>query len=295
MTTNLARFTIDGDPASDAFGSRGYDAINGATGTFALETPTSEVWKVTFSVADSSDVNAPMASKDAPTLTLDNGAWATGTSVNASSVDGVVTTTWPASGQDSYIVRCKVNDGVNPDGSANSDYVFERLVAIRSGAGLRKIIGTEGTQYSPRGWADAQNELVEAYAAATMPVGSANQFITYSSGWIATSDIRLPNTDHRVIDVAPVTSGNGKNLTIAPGAGNPGEDDGVLYLKDGSGNILVTINSSGVGGTGLLGFHGQTASARATVNWYNTDTATLRALMSALVAKGIITGTEIVV
>jgi hypothetical protein len=158
--TNFARFTVDDDPSSN----RGIDVLNDATSVFKLETPTSEAWKATFSVYDAADVNAPLASMDAPTLELDNGAGETGTSVSASPVSGEVEVTWPASGAHSYIVRCTVNNGVNPDGSANPDYVFERMVAIRTPGGRRKIIATEGTQYSPRGWADAQNEDVDAPA-----------------------------------------------------------------------------------------------------------------------------------
>ncbi len=161
--TNLARFTVDADPSTN----RGIDVVNGATGTFKLETPTSEVWKVTFLTTDATDVNAPLASKGADELVLDNGAGSTGTAVNAATVAGEVTTTWPASGVHSYIVRCKVNDGVNPDGSVNSDYVFERMCSIRSSSGRRKIVATEGTQYSPRGWADAQNEDVDASVGAS--------------------------------------------------------------------------------------------------------------------------------
>jgi hypothetical protein len=158
--TNFARFTVDDDPSSN----RGVDVLNSGTSVFKLETPTSEAWKATFSVYDATDVNSPLASKDAPALTLDNGAGSTGKSVSASPVSGEVEADWPASGAHSWIVRCTVNNGVNPDGSANADYVFERMVSIRSAAGRRKIVATEGTQYSPRGWADAQNEDVDAPA-----------------------------------------------------------------------------------------------------------------------------------
>lgn len=158
--TNFARFTVDGDPSAN----RGVDVLNSGTSVLKLETPTSEVWKATFSVYDATDVNSPLASKDSPAITLDNGAGSTGKSVSASPVSGEVEVDWPASGAHSWIVRCTVNNGVNPDGSANADYVFERMASIRSAAGRRKIVATEGTQYSPRGWADAQNEDVDAPA-----------------------------------------------------------------------------------------------------------------------------------
>lgn len=241
--TNLARFTVNGSASTNL----GVDVLNDAAASFALETPTSEVWKVTFSVADAADVNAPLASKDADELVLDNGAGSTGTSVDAATVAGAVTTTWPATGVHSYIVRCKVNNGVNTDGSVNSDYVFERMCSIRTAEGARKTVSNEATQYSARGEADAQNDLVDAFlsAGAWITAGTLNQILQHNgTGWAPGNSLLLPAGAARTIGVAATANGSGVDLTLAAPAGDMGEDDGNLYILDGSGNQAIRVFNS---------------------------------------------------
>lgn len=216
--TNLARFTVDSDPSANG----GIDVLNGAAGTLVLEAPTSEVWKVSFATTEAADVNSPLASKSAPELTLNNGAGDTGPSVDADTPASPVTVSWPASGAHSYIVRCTVNNGVNTDGSANDDYVFERIVSIRSPAGLRKIVGTEGTQYGPRGWADAQNEFVDAAGSGV----SANvQTFTVTDTWMKPANAVW----HDVVMVGPGGdggAGGGDGATMSGSAGGGGGGGG---------------------------------------------------------------------
>jgi hypothetical protein len=189
---NYARFTINGNASSN----RGYDTTNGAALSFALEASSALVRKVEYWVSDATDPEAPLASKDAPELALVGTT--TGRRVIAATPATAVTTTAAAGGVHSWIVRCLVNDGVNQDGSVNPDFVFERMVSIRTADGRRKIIGAEGTQYSLRGWADAQNEDVEALAANTLPVPALNRLLQGDgTQWQAVTGI----------DAARITSG----------------------------------------------------------------------------------------
>jgi len=158
--TNLARFTIDGDPSSNA----GYDCSASDTPDLQLETSSSLVRKVTFWVYDSGDADSPLASKDAPTLTLDNGS-TTGQKVDALTPTGTVeiTSGIPATAAvaHSWLVRCVVNDGLDADGQPDADLVFERLMCLRNAQSLRKMVPAEGTEYDARGWADFVNECID--------------------------------------------------------------------------------------------------------------------------------------
>jgi len=131
----------------------------------------------------------------------------------------------------------------------------------------------------------------------------------FSSGWIATNDISLPNTGNRTIDVATVASGNGKNLSIragngnggsgghlvlAPAAGTSGDDDGELRLEDAQGNVAMSIGWQPYGATEVhLSFYGVSKVARQTVNWSPGTDSKLKELLAALVALGLIDGQEI--
>ena len=161
-----ARFTINGSPSSD----RGYDADASDDLLLELEAPTADVYKVQFSAWDPADPDSPLASKDAPALGLDpvDG-------VALSPNDGVLVTL-PAVGVHSYTLRARINDGVEAaTGRVVPEWTFERIVSVRSGNGLRKIIPGESTQYSARGWADAQNEEVDQAAAGG--AGGGNVFV----------------------------------------------------------------------------------------------------------------------
>lgn len=301
--TNYARFTIDADPSTN----RGYDILNGAAGTLVLETPTSEQWKVTFSVSDATDENAPLASKDAPELTLNNGSGSTGTSVDAATPSSSVTTTWPASGVHSYIIRCTVNNGVDSDGSVNSDYVFERMVSIRTVEGARKIVGTEGTQYSARGWADAQNELVDAFTAAGawITAGALNQILQYDgAAWDPVNDLTLPSGGNRTISIADVASGTANSLTVqaatsssgtggdlnlSSGSGSAGDDDGVISMTVDD-VVVAKFGKSTHGASDFYYGFGDKYVERPTVNWAAGDDSKVKELLAALVSVGVIDG-----
>jgi len=151
-----ARFTIAGSPSSN----RGYDAAELEELLLALETPTPDIYKAEFSIWKPSDPRSPLASKNAPELVLDP------TDGIPSPPSAAVLVTMPT-GVHSYLIRCVVNDGVEAaTGVRVPEWTFERIVSIRSASGMRKIVPGESTQYSARGWADAQNDEVDAAAAA---------------------------------------------------------------------------------------------------------------------------------
>ncbi len=150
-----ARFFVESSPSAD----RGFDATAEQTLQLRLEAPTPDVYRAQYSIAAPGDPDAPLASKDAPVIALNP---ADGI---ASPPAGIVTVTMPT-GVHSYALRCRVNDGVEAaTGKAIPEWTTERIISIRSPLGLRKIIPGEGTQYSARGWADAQNEEVDAAGA----------------------------------------------------------------------------------------------------------------------------------
>lgn len=185
--TNLARFKITGSVGGESPSTdRGYDAVHGEDLTFNLEAPSAVINRVTYQVFDDADPDSPLSSKDAPELLLDNGV-ATGQSVDATAPTADVDTTMPAAPDvHSWIVRCLVNGGINPrTGQPDGDYVFERLVTIRTTAGTRKVIAAEGTQYSAAGWADAQNEQIDAagaYPSVPLDPGDDDRVWTASGG-----------------------------------------------------------------------------------------------------------------
>lgn len=155
---NLARFFINGVSSTP---TAGLDASAGQLLTFTPEGASSLVQRSTYEVYSVSEPSSPLASKDAPTLTLVGAT--SGQKVDAATPSAAVTCTLPNFDGlcASWLVRRYVNGGIDASGRFNPDYVFERLVAVRAANGMRKVIATEGTQYSPRGWADAQNEEVD--------------------------------------------------------------------------------------------------------------------------------------
>lgn len=119
--------------------------------------------RVTFETYDPTDPNSPRCSLDAPTLSLVGVT--TGQKVDAATPAAAVTTTLPgvSPGGHSWRIRCTVNGGLDALGRPHPDYVFERLVTIRSSAGLRKVVKEEGAAYGATGAEDAQNEMVEGF------------------------------------------------------------------------------------------------------------------------------------
>jgi hypothetical protein len=156
--TNLARFVVNGSPSS----ARGFDGTNSLGLTFALEAVTGAVQRWTLEVYSPLDGNSPLQSKGAPALTLVGAT--SGQKVNAATPAASITTTLPASGYHTYKVRSTVNGGLDAYGRPSPDLVFERIVAIRTPAGRRKILATESSEYEAAGWAGAQNDDVDAAA-----------------------------------------------------------------------------------------------------------------------------------
>lgn len=161
--TNIARFTIAGTPSSD----RRYDVAPGGTPVLQLEQSSSLVWRVTFEVR-SAQTDSPRATRNAPTLTLNNGAGSTGQSVDATTPAASVTISSGIPSERAahlWEIRCKVNGGTNPDGTPNPDWVFSRYMAMRSVQGLRKLLGSERDEYDTiDSWAGAINELIDLWS-----------------------------------------------------------------------------------------------------------------------------------
>jgi hypothetical protein len=165
---NLAKFTINATASSPG----GFDATISQVLTLALEGgPASLANRWSVSVYAAADASSPRASKNAPSLTLVGST--SGQNVDAATPGSTITVTMPGSGVHSWIIRSKVNGGLNAKGKVDPDYVFERIVCIKTGSGLRKAIVTEQTQYGPGGWADAQNDLIDAGAGPITAPGGA--------------------------------------------------------------------------------------------------------------------------
>lgn len=151
MTT--AAFSITGStsgasPSTDA----GFDAVTGETLTFALEaSPGVDVRSTLFEVVSlvpAATASLALSGSGIPPTPLGD--------VTATVLDGFA----------AYLVRCTINGGVNADGSANADWIRERIVVVRRG-GVRPVIPGERTQYdTDAGWFEAMNTLLEGASAA---------------------------------------------------------------------------------------------------------------------------------
>lgn len=214
--TNRARFKITGSssgasPSTDA----GHDAIHGETLEFEREASTGLVSRTTFEVFDAARPSAPLASLDAPTLSLVGAS--TGTQVDASSPNAPVESEMPG-GADahSWIVRCTVDGGVNPaTGRFDPEYVFERVVSIRTASGLRKEIYGEAALYATRGPADAQNELLDMLVAT--PPGAADA--TAIRGIPVDASVGSAGSGE---DTYAITYAHGTGFVLAPGGSGAG-------------------------------------------------------------------------
>lgn len=204
---NLAQFLINGTPAPG-----GYDAETNEELVFALAPGLAALCnRWTLAVYDPADSESPLASLDAPPLTLTGAT--TGLKVDASTPSANITATAPASGVHSWIVRSTVDGGLNPaTGKLDPNRVFERMVVLRSAGGRRKIVPTEGSQYSPRGWADAQNEDVDSGGTADPLTVFA--YASVASGLFETVTVNFGegtitnNTDGAlIVDGSPVVTG----------------------------------------------------------------------------------------
>lgn len=154
--SNLALFTIDGDPSSN----RGFDVDPSDTPVLQIESLSPAVWRVQFKVK--SATNTVRATNGAPTLTLDNTS-ETGQEIEPLTLGGTVTISAgiPAvRAPHLWEILCVVNSGGT--GGVDPDCYFARFVAMRSSSGARKVMAFERDEYDPiDSWAGAINELVE--------------------------------------------------------------------------------------------------------------------------------------
>jgi len=156
MTTNYAKFTINGAASVDSDNNAGVNVTNGQTLTLTLETNPAPVLSVTYYVYDPSDTSSPTKSKDAPNLTFTGSATAAET---ITSPNDSVTIDMPANGVHSYVIRC-----VAVLGGTATDHTYERLVAIQAATTplIRKTVPNETNQYDQNGWSDELNDIVDA-------------------------------------------------------------------------------------------------------------------------------------
>lgn len=140
--SSTAAFSITASASTDI----GYDATNSEVLTLTLEaSPALDVHSVAWSISQKSN--------GANVLTFSDAAPQPPTTP--------VTLTMPATGWHSWVIRCVVNGGVDALGNIDPALTSERLVAILSGAGLRKIVPAERTQYNATdGWSAAFNDAI---------------------------------------------------------------------------------------------------------------------------------------
>jgi len=182
-----------------------------------------------------------------------------------------------------YIVRATANPN-----TANA-LTKELAVHVPTATGHR-LMALDETDQSSRSyyWLAKVNDVIRY--GSSLPSGSTNQFLTYSSGWIATNDVVLPTDGNRAVYVATPASGAGFDLTISPGAGfeAAGDDDGHLYLKDGSGNTVVDVFSTVNGGDPMLGFFGAAAVGKQTLDYFASDDSLAQTILDYLVLIGLV-------
>jgi len=158
-------------------------------------------------------------------------------------------------------------------------------------------VPVSGFSGSLTGDTDVQAALDTVDATDLLPSGATDQVLHYTGGaWSAANDFSLPSGADRTISVSQMGSGAASDFIISAPAGAATEDDGSLTLKDGSDNTAIEISTDGDthGGTDAkLGFYGVTPVARQTVDWSTGDDASVKNLFTALVALGIIDGSEL--
>lgn len=163
-------FSIDDDLTD-----QGYEAVGAQVLHFQLRSTVGvrsaqlQVWDANAYNPALGDIleNPPRSSPSAPALTLDNGA-TTGQAVNFSPLSGEITCTLPNGVTASWLVRCVINGGqrvVNGVVVRDPELIHERMVVIRSGAGLRQLVATETRQESDHGVAKWAEEVLAALGA----------------------------------------------------------------------------------------------------------------------------------
>lgn len=174
--TISADFTIEADPSANL----GYDATNSQVLTLQLEaTPTAEVGKVVFSVAQKS--------KDAPALVFSP------VSGEPATPGGTVDVTMPSSGTHSYALQCQINNGINADADNVAAWTRYRMVSIRSPNTLRKMVPAETTEYeAPDGWTAAFNEMIDYLDGLTLTEGRYGEMYLSAAADTTISTVNTP-------------------------------------------------------------------------------------------------------
>jgi hypothetical protein len=206
--TNLAKFTINATASSPG----GFDGATAQVLTFALEGgPASLVQRWTLQVYDAADASSPLASYGAPSLSLVGAT--TGQKVDAATPGSNITCTLP-SGMNSWIVRSKVNGGLDAKGKADPNLVFERMVVVRDGSGRRKTMATEATQYGPEGWARAVNEHLASVPSAIAGGTEVGQKTSWNGSiYVPQRDAIQPSFDLTGLTDSTTRATNSANLT----------------------------------------------------------------------------------
>ncbi len=167
-----AQFEINGDPAVDGSGDRGYDASSAEVLVMTLETSPSGAIGATYDVFDLADPGSPLASLGAPLLTFVT----SGTAKQLlDDPNDDATINLPATTNHSWLIRCTIS---TPEGP----FFFERLVTIRGAvSGIRKTVPAESVQYEARAFSDELNRMVDVLEGG-LPSGEANTASNLGAG-----------------------------------------------------------------------------------------------------------------
>lgn len=185
---NRAQFTINGTPAIDSNGDRGYDATPSEQLAITLEAnPALDVLTVTYELYDpakpfgETPVNSLFTSDQ---NFVETGTKAITTSDRNATFHIVIN---PATEISSYVLRATVV-------TATGAEVFERMIVIRKN-GLRMTVPSESTQYGARGWSDALNELTKAVADGLAGVTLVSSTTTGTAAAFPASQRRIFHSD----------------------------------------------------------------------------------------------------
>ena len=257
--SDAARFTIEGTPSEDPVtGDRVYVATNAQTLDVTLEQNPSVVISARFELLDPTDGEAPLASKGAPLVTwIENGDASITLGPVPYGINDTVTVLMPASGIESYIIRCTVSTA--GDGTpASQVQVFDRLVTIFSTTttpAIRKTVPNETTEARARGWSDSINDVVDATANAAgagIP-GGADTNVQFNDGGAFGGD---PNyawdkTDSKLTVVGSVNFGTTPlNVVSASGVITLTLDDRQILETKLTENVTsIVLNAPGGAGT----------------------------------------------
>lgn len=160
-------FSIDDDLTDQGYEGVAAQVLNfKLRSTVGVRSAQLQVWDANAFNPELGDIleNPPRSSPSAPALTLSNGT-ATGQAVDFSPLSGEITCTLPSGVTASWLVRCVINGGqrvMNGVVVRDPNLIHERMVVIRSGAGLRQLVATETRQQSDHGVAQWAEEVLAA-------------------------------------------------------------------------------------------------------------------------------------